>query len=113
MMQSEFENLALRNGKTIGPMLYECVERYYTSDNEYKAAHGIGGIYESKRDFVRRVFGGKVNTPKTIAEKIALEAIKENRFALRDCPSGLNEKLLKEMDEKILEHYMTLYRGGY
>ena len=112
-MQSEFEALALRGGKSIGPMMYACIERYYTSDNEYKAAHGINGIYETKQDFARRVFGGKVNTPKTIAEKIALEACRENRFALRGCPSGSDEKILKQMDEKIIEHYMTIYEGGF
>ena len=113
MMQSEFESLALRGGKSIGPMMYECIERYYTSENDYKAAHGIGGIYENKRDFVRRVFGGKVNTPKTIAEKIALEACRENRWALRGCPSGENPEMLKQMDDAITDHYMNIFRHGW
>lgn len=113
MMKAEFEQLALRGNAEIGPMMYECIERYYTTDNDYKAAHGIGGIYENKRDFVRRVFGGKVNTPKTIAEKIAAEACRENRWALRGTPSGENPAMLKQMDEAITDHYMTIYRGNW
>ena len=113
MMQSEFESLAIRGNATIGPVLYALIERYYTSENDYKAAHGINGIYEGKRDFVRRVFGGKVNTPKTIAEKIAAEACRENRWALRGTPSGENAAMLKQMDEAITDHYMSIYRHGW
>lgn len=113
MMQSEFEALAIRGNGTIGPELYALIERYYVSENDYKAAHGINGIYENKRDFVRRVFGGKVNTPKTIAEKIALEGCRENRFALRGTPTGENAVMLKQMDEAITEHVMTIYRHGW
>ena len=113
MMKAEFEALALRGNAEIGPLMYECIERYYTSENDYKAAHGIGGIYENKRDFVRRVFGGKVNTPRTIAEKIAAEACRENRYALRGCPSGENVAMLKQMDEAITAHYMNIYRRGW
>jgi hypothetical protein len=113
MMKAEFEALALRGNAEIGPLMYENIERFYTSENDYKAAHGIGGIYENKRDFVRRVFGGKVNTPKTIAEKIARESMKENRWALRGTPTGENAAMLKEMDEKILDHYMQIYLGNW
>ena len=111
MMQSEFEKLALRNDATIGPELYASIERFYVSENDYKARHGINGIYETKRDFVRRVFGGKVNTPKTIAEKIALEAIRENRWALQGC--DVSPERLKRMDEVIMDHYMSMYRYGW
>ena len=108
MMKQEFEALALRGGATIGSDMYRSIERFYVSENDYHAAHG--GIYETKQEFVKRVFGGKVNTPKSIAQKIAAESIKENRWALRSHP--ITEERLKEMDEAIMSHYMTLYRYG-
>lgn len=109
MMKSEFESLAIRGNAEIGPEMYKTIERFYTSDNEYHAQNG--GIYETKREFVRRVFGGKVNSPKTIAEKIARESMKENRFALRGC--NVSAERLKEMDEKIYEHIMSIHRYGW
>ena len=112
MMKQEFEHLALRNNAEIGIEMYKSIERFYTSVNDYKRKFGINGIYENKRDFVKRVFGGKVNTPKTIAEKIIREAIKENRYMLEGCPSA-TPKALKHMDEAIEEHYMYLFRRGW
>jgi hypothetical protein len=104
-MKQEFENLTLRNNATIGPMMYESIERFYMSDNYYHAAHG--GISENKQEFVKRVFGGKVNTPKTIAKKIAAESIKENRWSLQGNPSATKDRL-DEMDAKITESYMYI-----
>lgn len=109
MMKHEFETLALRNDAEIGVEMYAAIERFYISDNEYHEKHG--GVWESKRDFVRRVFGGKVNTPKTIAEKIAAESIKENRWALRGLDISKTE--LDRMDSVITDHYMTMYRHGW
>lgn len=101
MMKHEFEALAIRGADTISPVLYSTIERMYSSDNDYHAAHG--GIYETKTEFVKRVFGGKVNTAKTILAKITAEAIKENRYALRGCPSVTDERLT-EMDAAITAH---------
>lgn len=112
MMQSEFEALSLRGNAQIGPEMYASIERFYNSENEYKAVHGIGGIYENKRDFVRRVFGGKVNTPKTICEKIIAESIRENRWALRGNPSATKAEL-DRMDKAITEHYRAMLRYGW
>jgi hypothetical protein len=101
MMKQEFEALAIRGSETISPVLYDTIERMYNSENEYHAMHG--GVDESKHDFVKRVFGGKVNTAKTILKKITEEVINENRYALRGCPS-VTEERLAEMDAKIAEH---------
>ena len=108
MMKSEFEALALRGNATIGDDLYRSIERFYMSENDYHAAHG--GIYETKREFVKRVFGGKVNTPKTIALKIAEESCRENRWMLRGTHVDRDE--LDNMDVAILNFYQSLYRYG-
>lgn len=109
MMQHEFEALALRNNATIGPELYNIVERFYTSENDYHKTHG--GIYETKYAFVERVFGGKVNTPKTICQKLIREAINENRYALLG--RNVSEERLREMDEAISDQYTFILRKGW
>ena len=109
MMKSEFEALALRGNATIGNKMYEAIERFYLSENDYHAAHG--GLYETKQEFVKRVFGGKVNTPHSIAKKLAAESIKENRWALRN--GNASEEMLAAMDEAIETHYMTIYHLGW
>lgn len=100
MMKNEFEALAIRGSETISCVLYDTIERMYNSDNDYHAAHG--GIDESKQDFVKRVFGGKVNTAKTILKKITAEVIRENRYALLGC-QVTNERLA-EMEAMITNH---------
>lgn len=105
MMKHEFEKLAMRGDATIGPMMYESVEWFYGAYTEYHEAHG--GIDESKKDFVKRVFGGKVNTPRSIARKLTEESIRENRYALRG--TSVTEESLKEMDDRIREQYEYLY----
>lgn len=110
MMKHEFEALALRNNETIGVEMYASIERFYLNDNDYHAAHG--GVEESKTDFVKRVFGGKVNTPKTIAEKIAAESIKENRWCLRGNDTATKDRL-DEMDALILDHYTSIYKHNW
>ena len=100
MMKSEFETLAMRTGETISPVLYDTIERMYTSENDYHAEHG--GIDESKTEFINRVFGGKVNTAKSILKKITAEVIRENRYCLTGC--NVDDKRLSEMDEIIKNH---------
>lgn len=100
MMKFEFEALAMRNGETISPVLYDTIERMYTSENDYHAAHG--GTNESKTDFIRRVFGGKVNTAKSILKKITAEVIAENRYCLLGC--SVDNKRLSEMETAIKQH---------
>ena len=50
MMKSEFEALAIRGSESISPVLYNTIERFYTSESDYHAANG--GIYETKQEFV-------------------------------------------------------------
>ena len=109
MMKHEFEALAIRGIGTISPALYDTIESMYNSENDYHAAHG--GINENKQDFVKRVFGGKVNTPKTILEKITREVIKENRYALQGCT--VTQARLLEMDKLITQHLQWLARQAY
>jgi hypothetical protein len=109
MEKREFQALALRGNAEIGPMMYESIERYYMSNNDYHERHG--GVDESKEAFVKRVFGGKVNTPKTIAEKMAAESIRENRWALRG-NSAHDKKTLDHYDTLIEEHYMGMFKYG-
>jgi hypothetical protein len=106
MMKKEFEALALRGNAEIGPMMYESIEHFYMSDSDYHAR--FGGRNETKQEFVRRVFGGKVNTPKTIARKIADESNRENRWCLRGNKAG--EARLDEYETLIREHYNTLLK---
>jgi hypothetical protein len=110
MIKQEFEGLALRGNAEISQLLYDTVERYYMSDNNYHAAHG--GIYETKQQFVKRVFGGKVNTPRTICEKMIKEAQKENRWCLQGCKSATKDRL-DDMDEMIAEHIRWEARTRY
>lgn len=111
MMKYEFEKLAMRNDKEIGQEMYNSIERFYTSENDYKASHGINGIYETKQDFVKRVFGGKVNTPKSICRKIIAESCRENRYALQGC--NVSKERLEEMDKAIATHYETILKYGW
>lgn len=108
MMKEEFEALALRGSVEIGPMMYDSIERYYMSDSDYHAR--FGGRDETKQNFVKRVFGGKINTPKTIARKIADEANRENRWCLRGNKAG--EPHLDEHETLIREHYNSLLKYG-
>jgi len=110
MMKQEFENLAIRKGAEISQLLYDTVERFYMSDNNYHAAHG--GVYETKQEFVKRVFGGKVNTPKTICEKMIKEAQKENRWCLRGCKSATKDEL-DRMDRLIADQIRWEARTRY
>ena len=102
MMKQEFQEMAIReNESSISDMIYESIERFYMSDNNYHRTHG--GIDETKQEFVKRVFGGKVNTPKTIAKKILIEAIKENTYCLQGCTVSKDKKRMDEMNLLISE----------
>ena len=105
MMKQEFERLALRNNAEIGVEMYNAIERFYMSENDYHRDHG--GINETKQEFVKRVFGGKVNTPKTIFLKTAAESIRENRYMLRG--TNTSKAALDEMDNAIMRHYRAIY----
>jgi len=108
MDRQEFETLAIKKGRVeIPQQLYDEVEYFYMAENDYHANHG--GVDEGKNDFVNRVFGGKVNTLKSIIIKISSEACKENRWALRGNPSA-TEARLAEMDWAIKMHYQKLCR---
>jgi hypothetical protein len=107
MEKREFEALALRNNAEIGWLMYESIEKYYMSDSNY---HNIyGGRNESKQDFVKRVFGGKTNTPKTIAQKIADEAVKANNWTLNG-NARMDKKTLEYQETLIREHYEALLK---
>lgn len=110
MLKAEFEAMAMRGNGTISGLLYDTIERFYMSENDYHKYNG--GINESKQDFVKRVFGGKVNTPKTILEKIIKESQKENRFALQGCPSATKAEL-DRMDALIAEHLYYCSKWDY
>jgi hypothetical protein len=104
MNKQEFLNLSMRGEQTISDELYNTIESRYMSDNNYHKENNPKGIYETKQEFAKRVFGGKVNTPKTILKKIIAEAIKENRFFLWDT----DEATLKQYDEKLTEFYTSI-----
>ena len=109
MLKEEFEQLAMRGHGTISGCLYDAIECYYMSDSYYHEHHG--GLNEDKYQFVKRVFGGKVNTPKSVTKKITAEAIRENRWCLRN--HNLTEQELKQMDERLMEHYQFLATCNY
>ena len=79
------------------------------SETEYHQTHG--GINETKQEFVKRVFGGKVNTPKTILKKIIDEAIRENTWCLRFTNNTKAD--YDRMNACIEEHYTYLARQTY
>lgn len=100
MTKQEFEKLAIRGDKNISGILYDTIERFYMSENDYHRCHG--GVNETKYEFVKRVYGGKVNTPKTILEKTIKESQKENRWCLQGSKSATKDRL-DHMDELIAE----------
>jgi len=109
-MKEEFEQMALRGNEIISGLLYDTIEKFYMSTNEYHQTHG--GVNETKQEFVKRVFGGKINTPKTILEKATAEAIKENRWCLQGSKSATKDRL-DNMDAQLTEHYQWLSKHNY
>ena len=110
MLKQEFEAMAIKNGGQISGLLYATIEHFYTSENDYHKANG--GINESKQDFVKRVFGGKVNTPASILKKITAESIRENRYALQGNATATPERLAA-MDKAITEQLAFEARWNY
>ena len=108
MLKEEFEMLAIKGHGTISADLYDAIERFYMSENNYHATHG--GLNENKFQFVQRVFGGKVNTPAGVLRKIIAEAIKENRWFLEGKESPAR---MKEMDQAIRRHYRNMAEAIY
>jgi hypothetical protein len=80
MLKQEFEALALRNGETISVLLFETIEHFYMSRNNYHRDNV--GIDETKQAFVKMVFGGKVNTKKSVLRKIIAESLKEQIYCI-------------------------------
>ena len=110
MTKSEFEQLAIRNNAgTITFLLYETIERFYMSETEYHKTHG--GINETKQEFVKRVFGGKINTPKTILKKIIAESIRENTYCLHGTSNTKTD--YDRMNACIAEYYTWLASQQY
>ena len=109
MLKEEFEQLAMRGHATITSSLYDAIECFYMSDSYYHEHHG--GLHEDKYQFIKRVFGGKVNTPKSIMKKITAEAIRENRWCLRN--HNITEAKLVQMDERLTDHYQFLATCNY
>ena len=106
MNREEFESLTMKKGNRIPQGLYDSVEYFYMSDNAYHAQHG--GTCEDKVSFAHRVFGGKVNTLRSIINKLTEEAIRENRWALLGNQT-CNESRLSEMDRAIANHYRCMH----
>lgn len=75
MTKREFELMALKEEEPIPQTLYEKIEAFYMADDAYHKE--FGGYRESKQDFVRRVYGGKVNTREMILQKTIEEATRE------------------------------------
>lgn len=114
MTKKEFEAMTMRAGarcSTISVLLFETIERYYMSRNYYHEAHG--GADETKQAFVKRVYGGKVNTPKTILEKTIKEAQRENRWCLQGTPTGNNKRELDRMDALIADQITWESKQNY
>ena len=110
MTKSEFEQLAIRNNAgTITLPLYETIEKFYMSESKYHQTHG--GINETKQEFVKRVFGGKVNTPKTILKKIIAESIRENTYCLQGTSNTKAD--YDRMNARIEEQYTWLASQAY
>lgn len=93
MTKTEFEALTIRSGEQLGSYLYDAIEYFYMSGNDYHKHNNPEGADESKVNFCKRVFGGKVNTAKTILKKTIAEAVKENNFALRGNAAAIKDKL--------------------
>jgi hypothetical protein len=111
MMKSELESLVMRDGIELSQMAFEAAERYYMSDNYYHQSNNPHGAEETKQEFARRVFGGKVNTIRTFALKLVRESIKENRYCLSGCT--IDAKEMEHMDRLIVEQTTWECCGGH
>lgn len=80
MLKKEFERLAMRNDEEVSQEIFDTIHLFYMATNNYHVENG--GIEETKSEFVKRVFGGKRNTTKTIALRMSAERIRENDYCV-------------------------------
>lgn len=113
MMKSELEALIMRNGEELPQMAFEAAERHYMTDNTYHQHNNPHGSNETKQAFARRVFGGRVNTLRTVALKLAREAIRENEYCLRGCRVHEDAAEMARMNHLIAEHTVRECCGGH
>jgi hypothetical protein len=113
MMKSELEELTMRSGEELPWMAFEAAERHYMSDNVYHERNNAHGIDETKQEFARRVFGGKVNTLRTFALKLVQEAIRENEYCLRGCRVHEDKAEMNRMSRLIAEQTAWECCGGH
>jgi hypothetical protein len=113
MLQSELESLVMRNGEEIPQMAFEAAERFYMSDNVYHEYNNPHGADETKQEFARRVFGGKVNTLRTFTLKLVREAIHENEYCLRGCRVHEDKAEMERMNRRIVEQISWECCGGH
>ena len=113
MMKSELEALTMRNGEELPQMAFESAERYYMSDNDFHKYNNPHGTAETKQEFARRVFGGKVNTLRTFTLKMVREAIRENEYCLRGCRVHEDAKEMARMNRRIVEQKTWECCGGH
>ena len=112
MLRSELEALTMRNGEELPQMAFESAERYYMSDNDFHKYNNPHGTAETKQEFARRVFGGKVNTLRTFTLKMVREAIRENEYCLRGCRVHENPEEIDRMNRRIVEQKTWECCGG-
>jgi len=113
MMKSELETLVMRKGEELPQMAFEKAEHYYMSDNAYHKANNPHGVDETKQEFACRVFGGKVNTIRTFALKMAREAIRENEYCVRGCRAHENRSEMRRMNRLIALQSVWECCGGH
>lgn len=112
MTKQEFDSLTMRNGSTINTRLYELIEQYYMSDNDYHYYNNPQHAEEDKQAFCKRVFVGKVNTAKTILAKIIAEQIRENNWCLRGNKTA-DKAMLDHHALLITEHTTIISKWGF
>lgn len=113
MTRQELESLTMRNGEQLSQMAHEAAEHFYMSDNAYHEHNNPHGIEETKQEFAKRVFGGKINTLRTFALKLVQESIKENEYCLRGCPVHEDAEEMNHMNRLIVEQDTWEACGGH
>ena len=113
MTLQELESLTMREGEHLSPMAHEAAERFYMSDNVYHQYNNPHGVDETKQEFARRVFGGKVNTLRTFALKLVRESICENEYCLRGCRVHEDKEEMNRMNRAIVKQGTWECCGGH
>ncbi len=101
MTLNEFDKMTMLFHGQIPPELYAVIEHLYMADDDYHAAHG--GVDESKVDFCQRVFGGQVNSPRSLVAKLVKEYRKIRRWR-----NTQNVKLRRGSDWEDLQNSRVL-----